>query len=121
MKVLDKFLKFWLPVILWTGVIFILSAQPNLRTSWGIWDLILRKIVHITEFAILTFLFMRAFKENVSFKKALILSLVLAFLYAISDEYHQTFISGREGTVRDVLIDSIGILGIGAWTKYKNK
>ena len=39
-----------------------------------------------------------------------IISFIVCFLYAISDEIHQTFVVGRSGEVRDVLIDSIGII-----------
>ena len=42
-------------------------------------------------------------------RKALIASAIIGVLYAISDEYHQTFVPLRDGRVRDVVIDSIGI------------
>ena len=49
-----------------------------------------------------------------SCKKAIYLSVFFSFIYAISDEYHQRFIFGRCGCIRDVFIDSVGIL-IGYW------
>jgi len=101
------FFRRWLPVLLWAGVIFFLSSIPNLESGLE-QDFTLRKVAHILEYAILTFLLFRAF----SFKsnKLIILSVIIAFLYALSDEYHQSFVFGREGTLRDVAIDSIGIL-----------
>jgi VanZ family protein len=42
-------------------------------------------------------------------RRALFVSAVIAVIYAISDEYHQTFVPFREGTIRDVFIDSIGV------------
>jgi len=119
MKIVTKLFKFWLPVVLWMGVIFFLSAQPNLRTELGIWDTVLRKVFHVSEFALLTFLLFRALREDVDYRKALFLSLIFAFLYSISDEYHQTFVSGREGTGRDFLIDSAGIVGMGLYLRIK--
>lgn len=42
--------------------------------------------------------------------KMICLSVALSFIYAITDEYHQTFVSGRSGELRDVLIDTSGAL-----------
>ncbi len=40
----------------------------------------------------------------------------VAFLYAITDEFHQTFVPGRNGNCIDVMIDGAGILGaLGLW------
>ena len=61
------------------------------------------------EYAVLSFLLFRALQAVVVPRKALILSAIIAFLYAVSDEYHQTFVPLREGRARDVFIDSIGI------------
>ena len=105
-----KFLKYWLPILLWAGIIFWLSSIPDLESGLK-QDFILRKIAHILEFAILTFLFFRALKqEKISLSKALIFSIIFSLFYALSDEYHQTFVLGRQGTLKDVGIDSIGIL-----------
>jgi len=111
-KKILKFVKNWLPVIAWMSVIFFLSHQPDLKSGFpNLIDFILRKLAHITEYAILCFLLIRATKN----KKA---AFVIAFLYACSDEFHQTFIFGRHGTLRDIGIDSIGI--ILAYLFYKN-
>jgi len=107
---MKKFIKTWFPVIVWTGFIFILSSIPSLKSGLE-QDFILRKIAHILEYTILTFLLFRAFKfEGLKSGKAIILSMLIAFFYALSDEYHQTFIFGREGRIKDIGFDSIGIL-----------
>lgn len=127
---MKNFLKNWIPVLVWAGIIFILSSIPNLESGLK-QDFILRKIAHILEYAILTFLLYRALrpeadqfkpgkKEKRAFAKALILAIIIAFLYALSDEYHQTFVFGREGKLGDVGIDSIGILLVGLVWYYKN-
>jgi len=102
-----KFFRYWLPVLVWAGLIFILSSIPHLESGLK-QDFLLRKIAHILEYAILTFLLLRAsgFKNS----KSIVLAAIIAFLYALSDEYHQTFVLGRRGRVEDVIIDSIGIL-----------
>lgn len=108
-------------MIVWMGVIFVFSSIPDLKSGLKE-DFILRKIAHILEYAILTFLFIRALRrENLSIKKAIIFALIFAVFYALTDEYHQTFILGRQGTLRDVGIDSIGILIIVLICYIKNR
>ena len=117
-----KFYIFWLPVILWAGRIFLLFSIPDLESGLKQY-FILRKIAHILEFAILTFLLIRAInQENLSIKKTIIFSLIIALFYSLSDEYHQTFIGGRQGALRDAGIDSIGILltGLVWYIKKRN-
>jgi VanZ family protein len=40
---------------------------------------------------------------------------VIALLYAFSDEWHQSFVPGREGALRDVGIDALGVIGVSLW------
>ncbi len=101
----------WLPVVIWAAVIFAFSSVPSLGTGLGTWDTILRKLAHLTEYAILGALLARATRRPG-------LALVLAALYATSDEVHQTFVRGRHGAPLDVAIDTLGALaGIAAWTR----
>ena len=107
-----KFIKLWLPVFVWGYIIYYLSDIPGLGTGLGIWDLILRKGAHITEYFILTILLIRAFRRSfrMPFKFLIFWPSVISFLYAISDKYHQSFIKNRCGTLWDVLVDTVGIL-----------
>lgn len=89
------------------GLIYYLSAQPNLRTELGTIDLIGRKFVHMAEFGLLWLLWLRALGWS---RGAAIAAGAIAILYAIGDEYHQSFVDGRQGAPRDVLIDSAGVL-----------
>jgi VanZ family protein len=117
------FFKFWLPVIFWIGMIFTLSSIPDLKSGLKE-DYILRKIAHMIEFGILTFLLFRAIVSDKSAQgrsasggKAIIFALIIALFYAFSDEFHQLFVQGRQCSLKDVGIDSIGIL-IGAGLCY---
>jgi VanZ family protein len=106
---MKKFLKYWVPIIVWMGVIFILSAIPSLKTDLEE-DFLLRKIAHMVEFGILAWLFFRALnQEKISFYKKLIFSFIFSVLYAFSDEFHQLFVRGRHGSLMDVGIDTVGI------------
>jgi VanZ family protein len=145
------FLKYWFPAIVWAGIILagstdILSSQktsrilvplikwfaPNIsqenliRTQFFI-----RKLGHITEYAILSILFWRARRKPQKWlpqpwlwREALV-AIVLALMIASADEIHQSFEKTREGSVRDVMIDgvgaSIGIVGLYLWGKWQYK
>lgn len=108
---LMKFLKLWFPVIVWAAMIFYLSGIPNLKTNLE-FDFILRKICHVVEYLILVSLLYRAFTSSFDLNAArlFIYPAALSFLYAITDELHQSLVPGRSCSVRDVLIDTIGIL-----------
>jgi VanZ family protein len=93
----------WLPVVLWAAVIFTFSSIPNLGTGLGTWDTILRKGAHMTEYAILGALLLRALgSESAAF--------LAAVGYAVTDEFHQHFVAGRHASPVDVTIDAVGVL-----------
>ncbi|KKS26180.1 MAG: VanZ family protein [Parcubacteria group bacterium GW2011_GWC2_42_6] len=108
----NKFLIYWLPVIVWAGGIFYLSSIPGLASGMPVfWDVFWRKLAHATEFGILSLLLFRAWRgSGASFIKALIWSLALAIAYALADEAHQHFVPLREGRLKDVGVDSLGII-----------
>ena len=110
MKQLSKFLILWLPPTLWASVIFIFSSFSSIATSEIFWqDFILKKTAHIIEYAIFATLLFRSLKESgADRKKAGFLALLIAFLYAITDEIHQSFTPGREPRFRDIIFDTIG-------------
>lgn len=89
------------------ALIFLLSAQPDLSTGLGFWDLLLRKLAHAGVFGVLTLLWLRALGPQTN--RALLGAVTISLLFAISDEYHQTLVSGRNGSPLDVGIDVIGI------------
>jgi VanZ family protein len=94
------------------GLIFFLSAQPDLSSGLGTADLVLRKIAHMVEYALLAFLLWRALRESMGERRAVTLAFAIGVAYAASDEFHQSFVEGRHGTPVDVLIDSVGMAAI---------
>ena len=141
-----SFLKYWLPVLAWMTLIF--SGSGDARSAahssriilplmrWlcphmsqedlDLVVLLVRKCAHLTEYAVLAWLFWRAVRKPVkrdarpwSWRLAGGAILFVA-LYAGSDEWHQTFVPNREGCVRDVMIDTTGaVLGMGALWGYQ--
>lgn len=72
---------------------------------------IVRKGAHITEFAVLGVLTSLLISQYTEKRRIWYpASIVCSVIYASTDEFHQLFVPGRGGQVRDVLIDSIGIL-----------
>jgi len=120
---MNKFLKYWLPVLIWAGVIFVLSSIPSLKTDLE-QDFLLRKVAHMVEFAILALLLYRALnQEKMSFYRKLVFSFIFALFYAFTDELHQCYVIGRHGSLIDVGIDSVGILifTIACYIKNRDK
>jgi VanZ family protein len=103
-----KLLARWLPVILWMAVIFTMSSwstPPSLPES--LLDLLMKKAVHITEYAILAGLLWRALGGGTE-RRVMLAALAVAVFYAVSDEFHQSFTPGRSPSPVDVLIDGTG-------------
>ena len=104
----------WLPVLVWAGVIFAFSSIPSLNSGLGIWDYILRKGAHMTEYAVLALLLVRALGREAP-------ALALGVIYAASDELHQAFVRGRHASPIDVAIDTVGLLiGLLAWRRTRD-
>jgi hypothetical protein len=115
---IGRFFSLWLPVALWAALIYTLSGIPHLRVTEAWWDLIARKIAHLCEYAVLARFISRALIGSTfwPWKKIFFVTLGCTFLYAASDEYHQTFTAGRVGCLHDVLIDGAGAwIGMGLW------
>lgn len=101
-------LSLWGPPLVWMAVIFAMSAMPAGDEHHGWLVFVLRKIAHFSEYAILVTLLWRGLRTLIDPGRAVAVAYVVAIAYACTDELHQTFVSGRVGTPRDVLIDAIG-------------
>ncbi len=92
------------PPIALMGLIFFLSAQPQLGPDLGGLDLALRKLAHMVEYGLLFLLWRRALPQATAWTAA-----AIAIGYAATDEIHQSFVDGRHATPVDVVIDSAGV------------
>jgi hypothetical protein len=107
----------------WLGA-HIFTDDASFRRFVDFWDYSWFAIVkgwHAAEFAVL-FLLVHALLERYDRRarlRNLVLAATLGLLFAISDEYHQTFVPGRGGTWSDVAIDSLGIVLVAslAWLR----
>lgn len=69
-----------------------------------------RKLAHFGIYSVLGFLLLRYFLQHKNFKIAAVFTLFSGVLYAMFDEYHQTFVAGRGGAILDVFIDASGVV-----------
>lgn len=119
---MSKLLRYWGPPLVWMILIFFLSSQESTQVSdVYTWNFVFFKSLHVLEYAALYFLLFRAtLQENSkNQKKARLIALLITFAYAASDELHQTFVPTREGRLRDVGIDTIGMSLMYIYTKYR--
>ena len=106
-------------MILWCALIFVLSSIPNhkgktvdFETSYGILEFLARKFAHFAEYAVLMVLTYRAIQgeSDKPVPGRLILTFLFVLLYSASDEWHQTYVFGRNGTPFDIFVDSVSAL-----------
>lgn len=95
-----------------TNELGITNKQPSESNKKKVIDKLnqpLRKVAHASEYFIFTILILIALKNSgVKGYKKFIIALVICFIYACTDEYHQTFVNGRTGQFSDTLIDTFG-------------
>jgi VanZ family protein len=107
----------WLPVAAWMGLIFYLSAPadlPHPQAGWMGW--LFSSGAHALEYGVLAVLWRRALGQS---RRAGLLAFALAFAYALSDEFHQSFVPGRHPDVVDLACDALGAaLGLGMWAVW---
>jgi VanZ family protein len=98
------------------GVIFWFSAQPKEALNFGQSTLV-SKLAHVTEYAILGWLIQQA-RSGCNMQRVGWQSWLIAVLYAVTDEFHQSFTPGRTPAVTDMMIDSFGAamgVGLAVW------
>jgi len=105
---------YWIPPILLMSLIFYLSSLSGLP-DFEEFDFAMKKLAHLTVYAVLYLLLFRAFYSTTLHAarplfNSHLAAVVIAVLYAISDEIHQYFVPFRTATIRDVLIDTAGVL-----------
>ncbi len=97
----------WLPAVLLMAAIFIFSSIPSKEMpSFGFGDTIVKKSGHMLGYAMLGFSYLRAI--NTRSKWAYLAALLAVVVYAFSDEFHQSFVAGRNSSIIDVGIDTAG-------------
>ena len=104
---------YWAPVSLYAGVIFYLSAQshPEDQLPSFLLKEISDKVLHAVEYGILSLLCYRAFSRAAGpglARQAVVLAILTAAVYGLTDEVHQAFVPLRESSWQDWLADTVG-------------
>jgi VanZ family protein len=131
---MKSFLKYWLPVLIWLGVIFVnsssaMSAEHTSRhvlpfllwlkpgmSPQAIWIslVFVRKSAHLIEYTVLALLLWRALRSVSLLRTHTLIAFGAALLgsalFSASDEFHKTFVKSRTASGRDVLLDVAGAL-----------
>lgn len=138
-----KKLLAWVSVLIWIGVIYNFSAQNaeessnlsqgiskilynflnsllSVKLELSLFHSLLRQAAHFFVFFVLALLLINAFKiSGFSFNRSALYTLIIAVICAALDEYHQSFVPGRAAELKDVFVDSLGILsGIGLYRAF---
>ena len=119
--VTTQMLWYWLPVALYAGGIFYLSSQshPEKQLPSFLFEDVSDKVLHAVEYAVLGGLCYRAFRwatGSVVSRQAVVLAIITASVYGITDEAHQFFVPFRESSWQDWLADTIGAaIGALSW------
>lgn len=106
----------WFPAFSIMLVIFMFSSQPgdNLPNFLG-WDTVVKKMGHVIGYGLLALSFFHLLKYN---EKQYWLAWLLALIYSVTDEFHQSFVVGRHASIFDILIfDNAGAL-ISLWLYF---
>ena len=131
---MKSFLKYWLPLFIWLGVIFVGSTEvmsaeqtsrflvPFLRwldpqisfAAIAAIHFALRKLGHLTEYAIFAALLWRALRCGTCLQAKMSILFLLAWLaaaiFAVTDEFHQSFVPSRTASPIDIMIDICGAM-----------
>ena len=117
----------WVPSLVIMGFIFILSSLPSDKIPYyGGFDYVLKKGGHALGYGLLGLSYYYALPRSLSRLYRCVLALIMAVLFALSDEYHQSFVQGRNSSISDVAIDTVGavialFLGSGYSSNSKSK
>jgi VanZ family protein len=130
--------KQWIPAALWLAIICVestdlLSSEHtgsilySILTylfghisplSFRVWHHFLRKAGHVFGYAVLSYFFFRAWRATVPMPRGALwspvwarISFLMTAFVATLDEWHQTYIRSRGGSLRDIVLDSIAALG----------
>jgi len=121
MKILAHSIRV-VPVILLMGTIFFLSHQPGAKLHFSL-IFGLDKLAHGFIYALLALAMLYAVpRKNLLLKpwQTCAMIVILCLLYGMTDEYHQSFVPGREASIGDIVADVTGAaLLVGAWLRYR--
>jgi hypothetical protein len=125
--VMVQVLWYWVPVVLYAGTIFYLSSQSHPEDQLPLFLLkgVSDKVLHAVEYGILALFCYRAFRwaaGPVVARQAVVLAIVTASVFGLTDEVHQLFVPFRESSWQDWLADTAGaVIGAMSWRSISSE
>ena len=108
MPVFERLLR-WVPALVMMIAIFVLSALPASKVpTFGPYDVYFKKIGHAIGYGLLGVSYYYALPTRLPRLVRWSMALGLSLGFAVTDEFHQSFVSGRTASIRDVAIDGLG-------------
>jgi VanZ family protein len=107
----QKFIVYWLPVLLYLTLILTLSAQPHLQVPFHFTNA--DKLCHLAEYGLLGLLLARALRGTMRISSPLIAAMMaigIGSAFGAGDEWFQGFIPGRDSSVYDWMADTTGVV-----------
>lgn len=109
----------WGPAVLWAVVLFLLSAWPDgPGREWLPWLPGKDKIAHVVLYSVFggTLAHVRRYS---SFPVSAVLVIAVGLVYGLTDEWHQSFVPGRDPSLWDWVADAVGVIvGYGIVTRW---
>jgi VanZ family protein len=108
---MNKFLRYWFPVLLYVTLIFTVSSIQNLKVPDvpGLTD----KLVHGAEYGVLGFLLVRALRGTnllATSLSAALISILIGLVVGLADELYQAYVPGRISDPGDYAVDALGLV-----------
>lgn len=108
-ELLNNFIIFWFPVLVFMGLIFYISSFPGseILPIFPFQDI----VFHFFIYLMLAFFFSRAMQyayPNITTAKTILFTVIFGTFYGLTDEFHQAFVPLRTCSGLDVFIDSLG-------------
>jgi VanZ family protein len=122
-RILRSFPARMLPALLWMAAIFAMSAQHAVPQPPGLSTELTAIAGHLVSYGLLALLLLWALPTStVRPRYCFALAILLASLYGLSDEFHQSFVPGRSATVFDVCVDALGaVLAISLYAARRSR
>ncbi len=112
----------WIPSIAVMGIIFFFSSRtPDQLPHFGVLDILIDQSGHALGYAALGISYAYALPAEWTARRRFLLALGMAAAYALTDEYHQSFVPMRSPNLLDIMTDVLGaVIGLTLYWRYSN-